>query len=79
MLNKIKVFFYLFLSTLFVLLAAYSLGGRAARKASELKRKQVEIDRLETTVNIKKEVDGEIHSKDDDSVINELRSDWMRK
>ncbi|MEY0233858.1 hypothetical protein [Providencia manganoxydans] len=76
---NIKSFLYTFISIVSVLFFAYSIGGRAARKAIEAERKQVEIDRLAKTVNIKKEVDGEIHSKDDDSVINELRSDWMRK
>ncbi|MEW2741549.1 hypothetical protein ABZ131_20525 [Providencia rettgeri] len=79
MLTKIKTAFYLLLSTLFVLFAAYALGGRAARKAIKLKQKQEKIDRLEKTVKVKNEVDSEIRSKSDDAVIDELHADWMRK
>lgn len=79
MLTKIKTAFYFLLSTLFVLFAAYALGGRAVRKAIKLKQKQEKIDRLEKTVKVKNEVDSEIRSKSDDAVIDELRTDWMRK
>ncbi|EPG3568945.1 hypothetical protein ON011_003899 [Providencia rettgeri] len=58
---------------------AYSIGGRTARKAIKLKQKQEKIDRLEKTVKVKTEVDSETRAKSDDAVIDELRTDWMRK
>lgn len=76
---NIKSFLYTFISIVSVLFFVYSIGGRTARKAIEAERKQEDIDRLSKTVKTKNEVDSEIRAKSDDAVIDELRTDWMRK
>nr|WP_181374661.1 hypothetical protein [Pectobacterium carotovorum] len=60
-------------------MSTYKLGGRAARKTIELKQNKNTIDRLAKTTSINIEVENEIRSKSDDAVIDELRSDWVRK
>nr|AKG47490.1 hypothetical protein pA_00050 [Pectobacterium carotovorum] len=79
MISKLKILIFSTLSIIFILLSTYKLGGRAARKTIELKQNKNTIDRLAKTTSINIEVENEIRSKSDDAVIDELRSDWVRK
>ncbi|XWY20031.1 hypothetical protein ACNGTO_02975 [Bisgaard Taxon 45] len=70
---------YLVLAVLCVLLGVYGLGHRAAKRASEMKRLNVERDVLRKTVNTKNEVRDEVDKMSSADVHERLRSDWMRK
>ncbi|WP_244590805.1 hypothetical protein [Xenorhabdus hominickii] len=77
--DKLKTFLYTSLSIIAVLFAAYHMGGRAARKSVEIKRRQEENQRLQTTLDVKKEVEHEVQQKEIGVAAAELRNDWMRK
>lgn len=66
-------------STLLVLLGAYYAGGRAARRAAELKRLEEATNRARTGLDALRHVEEAIRLRSDDSVYDELRSDWMRR
>ncbi|PHM69579.1 hypothetical protein Xekj_02548 [Xenorhabdus sp. KJ12.1] len=78
-LNKLTAFLYTALAIIAVLFAAYHMGGRAARKSIEIKRRQEENQRLQTTLDVKKEVEHEVQQKEIGAAVTELRNDWMRK
>ncbi|KLU17163.1 MULTISPECIES: hypothetical protein [Xenorhabdus] len=79
MISKIKSALYTGLSVIAVLFAAYLIGGRAAKKSVEIKRRQEENQRLQTTLDVKKEVEHEVQQKEIGAAVTELRNDWMRK
>ncbi|KLN95679.1 hypothetical protein VK86_14305 [Moellerella wisconsensis] len=76
---KFKIYFYLLLSILFVIISAYTLGGKSAKKSFEIKRRREESVRLKKTIEVKKEVDNEVRQMEDGGANNELRNSWMRK
>ncbi|WP_275362237.1 hypothetical protein [Xenorhabdus bovienii] len=55
------------------------MGGRSARKSVEIKRRQEDNRRLQTTLDVKNEVQDEVQQKESGVAANELRNDWMRK
>ncbi|HHT4259114.1 TPA: hypothetical protein ACTYZB_004780 [Klebsiella variicola] len=61
-----------------LLLGAYVLGGRSARRSIEIRSQQEENKRLKTTVEVKNDVMEEIKRKDDAAVDAELNANWLR-
>ncbi|MDC9582365.1 hypothetical protein PSI15_12460 [Xenorhabdus sp. PR6a] len=77
--NKLTAFLYTALAVIAVLFTAYHLGGKAAKKSMEIKRRKDEIERLKITLDTRNEVEHEVQSKSSIAVVDELRNDWMRK
>ena len=65
-------------AVLLVLFGAYCWGGRAAKKAVEIKATSDENKRLRQTIEIAHENVIDINRKSDDAVHRELGTDWMR-
>lgn len=61
-----------------VLLGAYVLGGRSARRAAEIKNQREESKRLNATVEIKNETTDKVRGMGDGGVDAELAANWMR-
>lgn len=61
-----------------VLLGAYILGGRAARRSAEIKNQREENKRLRTTFEVKNETTAKVRRMDDGAVDDELSANWMR-
>ncbi|MDE9494536.1 hypothetical protein KKJ09_13305 [Xenorhabdus bovienii] len=79
MISKIKSATCTVLAVISVLFSAYNMGGRSARKSVEIKRRQEDNRRLQTTLDVKNEVQDEVQQKESGVAANELRNDWMRK
>ncbi|MDE9454574.1 hypothetical protein [Xenorhabdus bovienii] len=79
MITKLKSAFYTVLAVIAVLFAAYQMGGKAVRKSVEVKRRREDNKRLQTTLDVKNEVQDEVQQKESGAAANELRNDWMRK
>lgn len=67
------------LSIVLVLCGAYYAGGVAARRAAELKRSQEAAKRAESTLEVVNRATQTTRSQNDESVVDELSSDWMRR
>lgn len=79
MLTKLKSAVYTLLAVIAVLFTAYHMGGRAARKSMEIKRRSDELERIRTTLDTRNDIEHEIQAMDVTAVADELRSDWLRK
>ncbi|MCJ8600977.1 hypothetical protein MWH03_00080 [Klebsiella pneumoniae] len=77
--STLKSFVLTATSVFLVLIGAYYMGGRAAKKAAELKRQEEAARRANATIEVQKDVEQTIRSHTDDAVIDELHSDWMRR
>lgn len=66
-------------STILVLFGAYYAGGRAARRAAEMKRLEEATNRARTSLDAIRHVEEAMRLRNDDGVYDELRSDWMRR
>ncbi|KMJ45166.1 hypothetical protein AB204_10760 [Xenorhabdus khoisanae] len=78
MISKIKSVTYITLAVIAVLFTAYQSGGKAAKKSVEIKRRRDENERLQSTIDAKREIEHEIRQKDAGDAATELRNDWMR-
>lgn len=65
-------------AALLVLFGAYTMGGRAARKALEEKAREEDRKRLKSTVDVKNETVNEVRQKDASGVHRELHDKWLR-
>lgn len=74
----IKTFVMTASAVIAVLLGAYILGGRAARRSAEIKDQREENKRLRATVEVKNETIDKVRHMDDDAVDSELSANWMR-
>lgn len=74
----IKTFVMTASAVIAVLLGAYILGGRAARRSAEIKDQREENKRLRATVEVKNETIDKVRRMDDDTVDSELSANWMR-
>ncbi|GAA0353201.1 hypothetical protein L9H26_19220 [Morganella psychrotolerans] len=79
MLLKLKSAIYTILAVVAVLFTAYHMGGRAAKKSMEIKRRSDALARIRTTLDTRNDIEHEIQAKDGTAVADELRSDWLRK
>jgi len=75
---RIKVFMMTATAVIAVLLGAYILGGRSARRAAEIKNQREESKRLHTTVEVKNEVTNGVRRMGDSAIDTELAVNWMR-
>ncbi|HBL6736622.1 TPA: hypothetical protein LSH72_004010 [Klebsiella oxytoca] len=75
---RIKAFAMTASAVIAVLLGAYILGGRAARRSAEIKNQREENKRLSTTVEVKNETTTKVRRMDDGAVDDELSANWMR-
>ncbi|WP_248187657.1 hypothetical protein, partial [Klebsiella pneumoniae] len=75
---RIKAFVMTASAVIAVLVGAYILGGRAARRSAEIKNQREENKRLSTTVEVKNETTAKVRRMDDDAVDDELSANWMR-
>ena len=73
LLSKVKSTIMTLAAVFFVLVGAYTWGGRAARRAMEEKAQRENNKRLQGTVDVKNET-----TKDASAVHRELRDKWMR-
>ncbi|MBE2897775.1 hypothetical protein HPC37_02760 [Pasteurellaceae bacterium 20609_3] len=62
-----------------ILIGAYSLGHRAARKSAQEKTVRDDLKRTEKTVTVIKETQNEISKKTNDDIHRELFTKWVRK
>ncbi|ENO7467598.1 hypothetical protein ACB435_004126 [Enterobacter hormaechei] len=76
--SKLKFALMTLAAVLFVLVGAYTMGGRAARLAIEEKARQEDRKRLQSTVDVKNEIFNEVRRKDASAVHNELHNKWLR-
>lgn len=75
---KLKIALITLAAVLLVLVGAYTMGGRAARRALEEKAKQDDKKRLQSTVDVKNETFNEVRQKDASAVHRELHDKWFR-
>ncbi|MGF3094473.1 hypothetical protein [Cronobacter sakazakii] len=75
---KLKIALITLAAVLLVLVGAYTMGGRAARRALEEKAKQDDKKRLQSTVDVKNETFNEVRQKDASAVHGELHDKWLR-
>ncbi|ELY4103819.1 hypothetical protein [Cronobacter sakazakii] len=75
---KFKIALITLAAVLLVLVGAYTMGGRAARRAQEEKVRQVDRKRLQSTVDVKNETFNEVRQKDAAIVHRELHDKWLR-
>lgn len=75
---KLKFALMTLAAALFVLVGAYTMGGRAARQAIEEKGRQEDRKRLQSTVDVKNETLNEMRRKDASAVHRELHDKWLR-
>ncbi|EKK3990787.1 hypothetical protein [Cronobacter sakazakii] len=75
---KLKIALITLAAVLLVLVGAYTMGGRAARRALEEKAKQDDKKRLQSTVDVKNETFNEVRQKDASAVHRELHDKWLR-
>ena len=73
LLSKVKSTIMTLAAVFFVLVGAYTWGGRAARRAMEEKAQRENNKRLQGTVDVKNET-----INDASAVHRELRDKWMR-
>ncbi|MBJ8899678.1 hypothetical protein I5418_21545 [Citrobacter braakii] len=76
--SKLKFALTTLAAVLFVLVGAYTMGGRAARHAIEEKARQEDRKRLQSTVDVKNETLNEVRRKDASAVHRELHDKWLR-
>ncbi|HCL5638264.1 TPA: hypothetical protein N2N45_004348 [Klebsiella aerogenes] len=77
-LSKVKTAIMTLAAVFFVLVGAYTWGGRAARRAMEEKVQRENNKRLQDTVDVKNETITEVRTKSASAVRRELRDKWMR-
>lgn len=75
---RIKAFVLTAAAVTALLLGAYILGGRAARRAAQIKNQREENKRLQATVEIKNEATITVRGMGDSAVDAELAAHWMR-
>lgn len=75
---RIKAFVMTASAVIAVLLGAYILGGRAARRSAEIQNQREENKRLRTVTEIRNETTSKVRRMDDDAVDSELSANWMR-
>ncbi|HBT4797413.1 hypothetical protein HRF84_08090 [Klebsiella variicola] len=75
---RIKAFVMTASAVIAVLLGAYILGGRAARRSAEIQSQREENKRLRTVTEIRNETTSKVRRMDDDAVDSELSANWMR-
>ncbi|ELY2511307.1 hypothetical protein EYS39_19230 [Cronobacter sakazakii] len=75
---KLKIALITLAAVLLVLVGAYTMGGRAARRALEEKARQDDKKRLQSTVDVKNETFNEVRQKDTSAVHRELHDKWLR-
>ncbi|WP_154943789.1 hypothetical protein [Klebsiella grimontii] len=75
---RFKAFVMTATAVIAVLLGAYILGGRSARRAAEIKNQREENKRLQATVEIKNEAMDKVRSMGDSGVDAELAAHWVR-
>lgn len=75
---KLKIALITLAAVLLVLVSAYTMGGRAARRAQEEKVRQDDRKRLQSTVDVKNETFNEVRQKDAAIVHRELHDKWLR-
>lgn len=78
LLSKVKTAIMTLAAVFFVLVGAYTWGGRAARRAMEEKVQRENNKRLQDTVDVKNETITEVRAKGASAVRRELRDKWMR-
>lgn len=76
--SKLKFALMTLAAVLFVLVGAYTMGGRAVRQAIEEKARQEDRKRLQSTVDVKNETLNEVRRKDASAVHRELHDKWLR-
>ncbi|MDJ3760743.1 hypothetical protein LEB21_21635 [Salmonella enterica] len=76
--SKLKFALMTLAAVLFVLVGAYTMGGRAARQAIEENARQEDRKRLQSTVDVKNETLNEVRRKDASAVHRELHDKWLR-
>ncbi|APM29138.1 hypothetical protein ACB381_18040 [Klebsiella michiganensis] len=74
----VKAFVMTATAVIAVLLGAYILGGRSARRAAEIKNQREENKRLQATVEMKNEATSKVRRMGDSVVDAELAAHWMR-
>lgn len=77
--DTVKSFMLTAASIFLMLLGAYHLGGRAAKRAADIKRLNEAAKRARATIEVRSDVEKAIRNRTDDSVIDELHSDWLRR
>ncbi|ELP0880817.1 TPA: hypothetical protein RRJ08_004026 [Klebsiella pneumoniae] len=75
---RIKAYVMTVSAVIAVLLGAYILGGRAARRSAEIQSQREENKRLRTVTEIRNETTSKVRRMDDDAVDSELSANWMR-
>ena len=70
--SKLKFALMTLAAVLFVLVGAFTMGGRAVRQAFDEKA------RLQSTVDVKNEILNEVRRKDASAVHRELHDKWLR-
>ncbi|HDY9206480.1 TPA: hypothetical protein RRJ23_004681 [Klebsiella pneumoniae] len=78
LLSKVQTAIMTLAAVFFVLVGAYTWGGRAARRAMEEKVQRENNKRLQDTVDVKNETITEVRTKSASAVRRELRDKWMR-
>ncbi|ENL8728892.1 hypothetical protein AB6I73_003852 [Citrobacter amalonaticus] len=76
--SKLKIALMTLAAVLFVLVGAYTMGGRAARQAMDEKARRDDRKRLQSTVDVKNETIDEVRRKDASAVHRELHDKWLR-
>ncbi|HCL6058078.1 TPA: hypothetical protein N2O29_003847 [Citrobacter amalonaticus] len=76
--SKLKIALMTLAAVLFVLVGAYTMGGRAARQAMDEKAWRDDRKRLQSTVDVKNETIDEVRRKDASAVHRELHDKWLR-
>ncbi|ELY3572310.1 hypothetical protein AGJ37_22385 [Cronobacter sakazakii] len=75
---KLKIALITLAAVLLVLVGAYTMGGRAARRAVEEKAKQKDRERLHNTVDVGNEITNELRRKSASAVHRDLHDKWLR-
>lgn len=75
---KLKIALITLAAVLLVLVGAYTMGGRAARRAVEEKAKQEDRERLQNTVDVGNEITNELRWKSASAVHRDLHDKWLR-
>lgn len=78
LISRFKALWMTALAVILVVFGAYCWGGRAAKRAVEIKAQRDENKRLQHTVDMKNEAVNVVRSKDDDTIARELNDKWMR-
>lgn len=78
LISRFKALWMTALAVILVVFGAYCWGGRAAKRAVEIKTQRDENKRLQHTVDMKNEAVNVVRSKDDDTIDRELNDKWMR-